>query len=80
MQQSDTRKMLGSSWVTTTIVMPRSRLRVRMRWSSSTAEIGSSPADGLVEEQQIGFQHQGTGNAGSLFHPARYEQQSANRS
>ena len=34
------------SWVTMTMVMPRSRLSVTMSSSSSTAEIGSSPADG----------------------------------
>ena len=51
---SATRKMLGSSWVTMTIVMPRSRLSVRMSWSSSTAEIGSSPADGSSKNRRSG--------------------------
>ena len=46
--------MLGSSWVTMTTVMPRSRLSVMMSWSSSTAVIGSSPADGSSKNRRSG--------------------------
>ncbi len=54
MQLLATMKMLASSWVTMTMVMPRSRLSVTMSSSSSTAEIGSSPADGSSKNSRLG--------------------------
>jgi hypothetical protein len=71
MQWLATRKMLGSSWVTMTMVMPRSRLSVRMSSSSSAAEIGSSPADGSSKNSRSASRHQGTSNARPLFHAPR---------
>ena len=44
----------SGSWVTMTMVMPRSRLSVTMSSSSSTAEIGSSPADGSSKNRRAG--------------------------
>ena len=71
MQWSATRKMLGSSCVTMTTVMPRSRLSVRMSSVELDRRDRVETGGRLVEEQEIGLEHQGAGDAGALFHAAR---------
>ena len=54
------------SWVTITMVQPSSASSL-MTWSTSPTSSGSSAEVGLVEEQQLGSQGQGTNDADSLL-------------
>lgn len=62
-------KMLSSSWVTRTTVNPSRRLSVRISPSSSTALIGSSPADGSSRNSSSGSRAIARAIAARFFMP-----------
>ena len=63
-------KMLASSWVTTTMVQPRLSRSSRIRSSSRRELIGIEARRGLVEEQDVGVERHGPGQARPLLHAA----------
>ena len=63
------REDAGSSWVTSTIVVPALSRCSRMRSSSRRELKGSSPAEGSSRVEDVGVEGHGPGQARPLAHP-----------
>jgi hypothetical protein len=68
MARSATARMLSSSWVTMTKVMPRVAASLRIRLSRPAEVKGIQSGRGLVQKENIRIQGHGPGNGRPFFH------------